>query len=250
MKYALLVAVLLCTTLFAQIKDSEYIKNTLYPATTLLYSQDESGGMNMRCTATAIEKRTDGYIFVTASHCACDDNPDKHTVSPEKKFFFITSDNSGEKSFLKAKPIGCGYKHKGDDYALFEVTTAETFPVIPLGKDPQLLDDIVNVASPLGLGKQVFHGTISSPVLNRAINEGDINWTGAVLLQMFGVAGGSSGSALVCLNQRAICGFVVGSIGDTQMVAMPVSRLLKMREELKAGTYKYWHPDPDAAPKE
>jgi S1-C subfamily serine protease len=228
--------------------DADYIKNTLYPATVLLYSQSESGGMNMRCTATAIERNSDGYVFVIASHCACDDNVDKHTVSPEKTFFFITPDNAGGKNFLRAKPIGCGYKHRGDDYALFEVETTESFPVIPLGKDPQLLDQVVNVASPLGLGKQVFFGTVSTPILNRPVISGDINWTDAVLLQMFGVAGGSSGSALLCLSQRAICGFVVGSVAETTMVTMPVSRLVKMRSELAAGRYRYWKHDLDAPP--
>jgi hypothetical protein len=76
--------------------------------------------------------------------------------------------------------------------------------------------------------------------------EEDINWENVVTLQMFGVNGGSSGSAVVCLNQRAICAFVVGSIASTTMTAMPVSRLKTLIEALKTGKYKYWVADPDS----
>lgn len=229
----------------AQTIDPQYVK-TLYSATTLLYGQGEDGAMKMRCTATAIERDDKGYTFVTAAHCACVDDTDKKTVSPEKTYFFVTSDEEVSKDFMRATPVGCGYRHRGDDFALFHVETKATFPIIPLGKDPELLDQVVNVASPLGLGKQVMVGTISSTVLNRPVVEDDINWDKALLLQMFGVNGGSSGSSLVCANQKAICGFVVGSIGSTSMVAIPVERYKKFKAQLDAGDYKWWNPDPDS----
>jgi len=228
--------------------DVEYINDVLYPATTLLYSQDSEGGMRMRCTATAIEKNKTGYVFVTAAHCACEDDTDRHTVSPEKAFFFITPDEQDSKTFLKAQAVGCGYRHKGDDFALFQVDTKAVFPIVALGKDPSVIESVVNIASPLGLGKQVFLGSVSAPALDRPVVEGDINWTGVVLLQMFGVNGGSSGSAVVCLDQHAICGFVVGSIGQTTMTAMPVSRLILVRDGIAKGTYKAWQPDMDKPP--
>jgi len=247
----LAVAVVLAGSVLAQTNQSDvvYIGETLYPATALLYSQDDEGGMKMRCTATAIEKNQSGYVFVTAAHCACKDNEDKDSVSPEKTFFFITTDDPTSKEFLKAKVTGCGYRHRGDDFALFQVDTTKTFPIVPLGNDPQMIEQVVNVASPLGLGKQVFFGSVSSPVLDRSVVVDDINWTGVVLLQMFGVNGGSSGSSVLCLDQKAICAFVVGSIADTTMTAMPVSRLIKLRKSLADNTYKYWQPDTDAPAK-
>ena len=229
--------------------DVEYVNKVFYPATALLYSQDSEGGMRMRCTATAINKTEAGYIFVTAAHCGANDDTDHKTVSPEKTFFYITPDQRDDKTFMKAEPIGAGYRHRGDDFMLFSVKTEQQFPIIKLGNDPDALEPVVNIASPLGLGKQVFLGTISSSVLNRPVVEGDINWTDAVTVQLFGTDGGSSGSALVCLSQRAICAFVVGSVNKTTMIAMPVSRLKAVLGGLKDGSYKYWKKDPDAKDK-
>lgn len=226
--------------------DVQFVKDTLYKATVLLYGQDESGTMKMRCTATAIDKTDKGYVFATAAHCGCADDEDNRTVSPEKVFFFITPDAVGEKVFLEAKPLVCGYRHAGDDVFLLTVDTKLPFVTIDLGEDPKLMDSVVNVASPLGIGKQVFLGTVSAADLDRPVIDGDINWTHASLLQLFGTDGGSSGSAVVCLDQQKICGFVVGSIDKTSIIAMPVSRLIKLREQFAAGTYKHWVADPDA----
>jgi len=225
---------------------TDFVADILYPATALLYSEEADGGMKMRCTATSIQKTATGYVFVTAAHCGCKDNEDKKTVSPEKAFFYLTADQKGQKKFDKAEVVGCGYRHRGDDFMLLQLVSDETWPTVPLGDDPVVLDQIVNVDSPLGLGKQVFSGAVSSSAVDRPVIDGDINWTGAVLLQMFGVNGGSSGSSVVCLRQKAICAFVVGSIQDTTMTAMPVSRLKKLRAGLADGTYKYWVKDPDA----
>lgn len=237
---------ILSSPLFAQV-DAKYVNEKLEPATVLLYSQDAEGGMHMRCTATAIEHNTAGYVFVTASHCGCVDDADKKTVTPAKEDFYITPDHVDEKVFLKAKVTACGYKHRGDDFMLLQVDVAkDTFPVVPLGEDPKTLDQVVNVASPMGLGKQVFVGSVASASLDRPVIEGDINWEGVVTLQMFGVNGGSSGSSVICVNQKAICAFVVGSIGETTMTAMPVSRLRTMQTALAKGEYKFYVKDPDA----
>jgi hypothetical protein len=225
----------------------EFVNHTLYPATALLYSQDESGGMKMRCTATSIEKTEKGYVFVTAAHCGCQDNTERKQTSPEKTFFYITADEPQSKTFIKAEVTGCGYRHRGDDFMLLEVESKEVFPVVALGDDPVVLEPVINVASPLGLGKQVFSGSVSGASLNRPVVEDDINWTGAVLLQMFGVDGGSSGSSVVCLDQQAICAFVVGSVDKSTITAMPVSRLKTLRKALADKTYHYWVKDSDAA---
>lgn len=227
-------------------QDIDYVNHVFYPATALLYAEDSQGGMHMRCTATAIEKTKTGYVFVTAAHCGAVDDEAHKTVSPEKTFFYITADESADKDFMKAEPIGAGYRHRGDDFMLFEVKTEKNFPVVALGNDPVVLESIVNVASPLGLGKQVFIGTVSKTRLDRPVVEDDINWTNAAMLQLFGTDGGSSGSAVVCLDQKAICAFVVGSVDKTTMIAMPVSRLKAVIVGLRDGSYKYWQKDPDA----
>lgn len=245
MKY---IALLLLTgSLFAQTEDSKYITNTLYPAVSLLYSQDNQGSMKMRCTATAIDFKDGVTTFVTAAHCACQDNSEKKTVSPPKDVvLYVTSDDPEDKEFEKATITGCGYRHRGDDFLLLSVKSKKTFPIVALGSDPKLLEAVVNVASPLGLGKQAFIGSVSSPSLERPVVDGDINWDHVVMLQIFGVDGGSSGSAVICLDQHAICAFVVGSIDDTSVTAMPVSRLKKLQAALADKSYKYWVSDPDA----
>jgi S1-C subfamily serine protease len=231
------------------VSNSTYIKETLYPAVGLLYLQDAEGGLRMRCTATAIDLKAGVTTFVTAAHCGCTDNAEKKQVTPERGAnFYITGDDPDDKAFEKAAVVGCGYRHKGDDFMLLEVKSKKNFPTVRLGSDPDLLDSVVNIASPLGLGKQAFLGSVASPSLERPVIEGDINWEHVVTLQMFGVNGGSSGSAVICLNQQAICAFVVGSIEGTTMTAMPVSRLKLLIEALKNNKYKYWVADPDAIP--
>lgn len=227
----------------------DYVEHTLYPATTLLYGQDEQGGMNMRCTATAIDLSEHTYTFVTASHCGCSDDKDHAVAVPDKTEFFISPDDVGNKIYLHAKIAGCGYRTRGDDYLILTTDDTVKFPVIPLGHDPELLEQLANVGSPEGLGKQIYFGDVSSAVLDRpAIEEGDdgdINWEHAILLQMPGVTGGSSGSALVSLNQSAICGFVVGTIDHVIPVAMPVSRFIKFRNSIESGTYRWYKADGD-----
>jgi hypothetical protein len=245
MKLLSLLPLALALPLSAQISktDSDFVAKTYVPSTALLYAQNDGGDMKMRCTATAIEKNEKGYVFVTAAHCGCVDDTDESKVTAEKTFFYITADGEGGKEFLKAKPIACGYRHAGDDFLLFQVDTKEAFGVIPLGDDPRTMDVVVNVASPLGLGKQVFVGSVSAAKLDRPVVQDDIDWTNAILLQLFGTDGGSSGSSVVCLDQKAICAFVVGSIDKTTITAMPVSRLVKLRKQVADGKYKYWKAD-------
>lgn len=238
-------------SVFGQAKqtNAQYIKDTLYPAVGLLYSQDAEGSMKMRCTVTAIGEKDGVTEFLTAAHCGCTDTEEKKQTSPEKGVvFYITGDDPDDKDFEKATVTGCGYRTKGDDFMFLSVKSKKPFPVVKLGHDPELLDQVVNVASPLGLGKQAFLGSVASPKLERPLIDGDINWTGVVTLQMFGVNGGSSGSAVICLDQQAVCGTVVGSIGGSTMTAMPVSRLKAVRDGIAAHTYKYWVADPDAIP--
>ena len=229
--------------------NKDFVQKQFFPATVLLYSGDEKGGMDMRCTATAIEKDKDSYVFVSAAHCACADDADKKTVSPEKKDFYVTADTVGEKVYIPAKVTACGYRHRGDDFALLKAETKSEFTTVPLGDDPETMDEIINVGGPLGLGKLVLTGSVSSAKLDRPIHDDDIDWQGAVALQEFGVNGGSSGSAVVCMSQHKICAFVVGSIGQTTMTAMPVSRLKAMQKAYADKTYTWWVSDPDQAPK-
>jgi hypothetical protein len=79
----------------------------------------------------------------------------------------------------------------------------------------------------------VFFGRITLPKLDRSVVVDDINWTHSVLLQLPGTNGGSSGSAIVCLDQHAVCAFLVGTLGGTTIVAIPVSRFKDFLNNVK-----------------
>lgn len=238
-------------------KLSEHVKS----AVAILYSQDESGGMRMHCTLTAFdrigigkgEKRDPAvtyiikYRFATAAHCiGSDDTTRERSADTRNKVFFITFDEAGKqpKRFFPARPIFVGYQSRGEDFAEFEVETTEEWSIVPLGDEHKASDgdDFLNVSAPLGLGKQVLHGQISSLYLDRPVVQGDINWKGSIVLQITGIGGGSSGSAIVHEDQKAIIGFLVGSINGNIIIAIPVSRFVAVRKAVFAGSYKYYTP--------
>lgn len=209
----------------------------------LLYSQTEEGSMRMRCTTTAYAKEHNGYMFVSAAHCVGDDDVQhERSADATKTSFYITFDEKKVKKFYLAKPLLVGYQHRGEDFSVFHVDTNEEWTTIPLGDEQKAKEgtSIINVASPLGLGKQMFRGTISSLDLDRPIIENDINWQHSMLLSI--QAGpGSSGSALVAEDQEAIVGFLVGTIGGNNIVGIPVSRfknVLKMQKDSKYHWYQ------------
>lgn len=245
----LLACSVLLAPVTAQEKPDVSLTGLAVRAVALLYSQDAEGGMRMRCTATAFDKTRKGYKFISAAHCIGEDNRDKErAASGENIPFFVTFDETKTvKKFHPASVEWVGYQHRGEDFAEFAVATEEQWAAIPLGdeKDLQAGAKIVNVASPLGLGIQVIGGTISSVFLDRPVVQGDINWKGSMLLSLATVGGGSSGSAVISEEQRAIVGFLVGTIGANNIVAIPVSKFKAVRKAVEAGTYKYW-PKPDA----
>jgi hypothetical protein len=88
----------------------------------------------------------------------------------------------------------------------------------------------------------VLHGQISNIFLDRPIIQGSINWKGSIVLQITGINGGSSGSAIVVEDQKAIVGFLVGSIGGSTIVAIPVSKFIAVRKAVAEKKYKYYQP--------
>lgn len=219
------------------------LSERLYDAVGLLYSENAEGTMNMRCTVTAFEKTPTGYLFVTAAHCVGDDDHDHEKVASAPDLdFFITLDSPHNKTFYNATLQAVGYQSRGDDFAIFAVDTRDTIAVIPLGDEKLEHVDapVVNVASPLGLGKQTFHGTITMLNLDRPVValESNINWRNTLVLSI-PVGGGSSGSAIVSVTQERIVGFLVGTVGGNFVVAIPVSRFDAFRTAIAAHAYKW-----------
>lgn len=218
-------------------------------ATAILVAQTESGGMNVLCTSTAFEKKGKRYHFVSAAHCVGSDNVTKEkSADGSKTSFYVTFDETVVKAYFAAKPIYVGYQHRGDDFSVFEVLVKDRegkeidpqWETIPLGDEGKEVEGntLINPASPLGLGVQLFRGSISSLFLDRPVIQGDINWHGAMLIQMPGSEGGSSGSALISESQSAIIGFLVGTIGNS-VTAIPVSRFKDFLQKSREGTYRW-----------
>ena len=227
---------------FAQAKSDHALVEKAKNAVALLYSQDESGGMRMRCTATVFEKTKTIYKLVSAAHCIGDDNTTKErSADPTNTPFYISFDNSTPKEFYKAKAVFVGYQHKGDDFAVFEVESKEDWPVLLIGTEKSVTEGsaLLNVASPQGLGKQVFRGSISSMDLDRPIIEGDINWQHALLLQIQS-GPGSSGSALISIEDGTIIGFLVGVVGGNNVVGIPVSKFTTALSKFGEDKYPYF----------
>jgi S1-C subfamily serine protease len=222
-------------------------------AVALLYSQDQAGGMQMRCTATIYERTKAVYRFVTAAHCIGNDDTTKElSASAANIPFFVTFDESGAnaKKFYPAKVVLVGYQHRGEDFSVLEVTTTEDWPVIPLGDEQK---EVVpapfwNIGGPLGLGKVILEGAIANLDLDRPIVEGDINWQHSMVLQESGVNGGSSGSSLIAKDQHAIVGFLVGTIGGSTITAIPVSRFKAVLAAQAKNRYHWYKPVEELAP--
>lgn len=266
---SLLITSLLFLPTPASARDKKLVER-VKASVAILYSQDSSGGLNMHCTVTAVEQLTKesvvddkktkvitGYHFITAAHCIGPDDTSKERAADTKTTpFFITYDQTAVKTFHAAHPVFVGYQSRGEDFAMFRVNTSEDWATTPLGDEKKASDgdEIINVSAPLGLGKQVLVGSISSVFLDRPLIQGDINWTGTITLSLPGVNGGSSGSAIVSEEQKAIVGFLVGTVGGETIVAIPVSRFISVRKAVEAGKYRWYSPviqeNPDGSPVE
>lgn len=225
---------------------TDNLEKDMVSATALLYGQLDNGTMRMFCTATAFERNKNVYRFVTAAHCVSEDDVVHDRTSVAQNNWYVTFDEPDRKDFYPAKLLGVGYQHRGDDFAVLEVTLNRVVPTIALAaNDPSLGEDVSNIASPLGLGKQLFRGHVSMAKLDRPVIEGDINWRGTTLIQM-SAGPGSSGSSVVSRSQKGIVAFLVGTIGfrgSQNIVCIPVSKFKKFWTEVQADKYKWYKED-------
>jgi len=220
---------------------TEFVQK-VYNSVVLLYQQTEDGSMKVRCTATAYkpvlkDKTQIGYRFVSASHCV----EGETDVEQKSGKYFITPDAAGEKTFLPAKLIEAGDRKVGDDFSIFEVDTTVKFEIIPVGDSDKVSvgEQVVDVASPLGLGKQYFQGYVSSTLLDRPpLDAGDVQWKNVMLVQI-GSGPGSSGSAVISEDQKAIIGFLVGGFHENiGAICLPANKFKTFEDAVDKGTYK------------
>jgi S1-C subfamily serine protease len=163
--------------------------------------------------------------------------------SPEEQAdikYFITSDTEGEKTYIKATLVAASDKTSGEDFAIFQVDTKANFEVIPLGDNAKLHlgSQVIDVAGPLGLGKQFFQGYVSNLKLDRPkLDAGEVQWKD-VMLVMIGSGPGSSGSSIVSEDQKAIVGFLVGGFNaNIGAICVPVDDFKVFESKVDAGSY-------------
>jgi len=233
----LAVSLLLTPSVYAQTR-AQFVQK-VYNSVALLYGQTEDGGMKMKCTATAYRKLDKGgYRFASASHCV---DGDSDTKQKQGKYF-VTFDDEGAKTFIPATLVEAGDRNVGDDFSIFEVKTDLAVSVTPIGDSDKIVtgDEVINVSSPLGLGKQYFQGYVSNALLDRPpLDAEEVQWTN-IMMVYIGGGPGSSGSAVVSEKQQAIIGFVVGHFnsGNIGMICVPASKFLAFEKAVDNHTYK------------
>ena len=240
--------------------EQEFLKQA-YDATVLVYMQSDGGDLLMTCTATAVLQNDKGYSFLTAGHC----------MQSDDLVYYLSDDKQDPKTFFKVDKVACGFPARGADFCLMHVTTNQEFPVMAVGVSSESVagEPAASVSSPLGLGKQTFRGFIAAPHLKRLLTLRDKGgkankdskvddktaaiigrWYDYTLFQMPGVNSASSGSALLCMDQRAICGVVVGILATEsghESVALPINVVV---ERLEASKIAYrTAPKPEAPEK-
>lgn len=210
----------------------------VYDSVVLLYQQDESGGMQMLCSATnykQVDKTT--YRYVSAAHCV----QGKTEAEQKSAKYFVTMDTNGSKTFVPAKLVEAGDMAVGDDFSIFEVKSDAQLAVVPLGDDTKMHigDDVMSVAAPLGLGKQFFEGFVSEMKIDRPpLDAGVVKWHDTMLIEIGG-GPGSSGSSIVSDDQQAIVGFLVGGTpANIGMIVIPVSQFKVFEAKVDSGKYK------------
>ena len=227
----LLLAFVCSMLLLAQPAAAKSFVEKAKDATAILYSQSTSGGMRMHCTATVFEAHErdgkKGYLLVTAAHCVAVDNLITSKVKVSGASFFISFDNEPKQVFHPVYVKAAGFQSRGDDFAVLHAFTDEEWEVLELGDVSSLkpMDEVLNVSAPAGLGLQVLKGQITLVSINRPVKTRGLNWQSAMLVNLSS-GPGSSGSAVVSIDQEKIVVFVVGGgTGNPTTVVLTVNRV-------------------------
>lgn len=197
----------------------KYINNTYTPAVALMYAEAGPGKKIFGCTATAFQETDDGYLFLSAAHCV---------VSPPGDLF-LSPDTSNPEVYYPAKVVAFGdLNHDVDFSVLFIQAPHGAFKIVRLGHNPdQPGEAILSISAPNGIGKAVLRGIISIMELPHHMVldvEGyRDDWRGDILMELPGEAPGSSGSTIICEDQMAVCGVIVGHAPGGS-VAQPIEK--------------------------
>jgi trypsin-like peptidase len=229
---ALLLAVLLlASTCSAQSLPTNKFHQKVWAATFALYGYAPAVNIgHFVCTATVISKSGNSYKLLTASHCVNDDD------LPSNLKFYVSETLIPEDpaAIQKLTPAAVLVEKRdnevGLDFAVLEITSPKSYPVIPLGNEAVLKVEskVFAVNFSEGVAKQLNKGTVSSQIMTGHGVGGDChNCSGRFLIQTYG-AGGSSGAAIVDEKTHKIVGIIEGGYSDGSSEIVPISHLKQL----------------------
>lgn len=176
----------------------------LRPSVGALYAQEEGGDMRFLCSATAVDRKGDQTVILTAHHC----------VTKGVSYLINFGDNKLRAATVWKIPhyeVDKGkyprkYNEPKTDMALFLMEGTDV-PVVPIAKSSQLFlgSKIAMVGYPLGLSKISYEGIVAGRFNRVGSDQYDY-----LLLQIFG-APGSSGSAVISAKTREVIGILVSA---------------------------------------
>ncbi len=180
---------------------------TVKPSVGALYALEDNGNMRFLCSATAVDRKGNKTVILTAWHC----------VRKGVSYLINFGDNNFRPLRVWKIPhyeLGPNnqraYNEPKTDMAFFLMEGTD-IPIIPMADSSNMEDGelLAMVGYPLGLSKISYQGTVAG-YFDRPGSE-EYNY---LLMQIFG-APGSSGSSVINVNSGEIVGVLVQGRGRT-----------------------------------
>ncbi|MDP2684272.1 MAG: serine protease [bacterium] len=189
----------------------------------------------LRCSANAIGRDKNTYLFITASHCVSTYDEATHKVTKLDFIYTLTLERTNGRSESYVATVvsignpGTGY---GYDLALLQAEINEVIPVLEISDtDPELGDDVYIAHTPMSqFGVLLIRGYVSRYSINEVVVEG-ISWENDSVMQFqgLGFAQGASGSIVYGCHQKKVVAVLVGSgmngQGHISVIVIPASRV-------------------------
>ncbi|PIT88078.1 MAG: hypothetical protein COU29_03630 [Candidatus Magasanikbacteria bacterium CG10_big_fil_rev_8_21_14_0_10_36_32] len=229
----------------AQSDPMDRLENDLLSASFVVYGFSKDGEhKNIQCSATVFEKEGNIYRLITSAHCLVEDEQYDGIVRVLPYNIFIAH-NSLDSLIFSARLVAIGFQGRYDDFAVLQAEIVDdTIPAIPLAKsDPVIGEEVVNVSFPSLVGRQLVRGI--TMIEQVEISSGEMKGDKVTVFDLTS-GSGSSGSAIVSREQKAIVGVLTGGYSqegqllNETTVGLPVSKFRIFWEAVKADEYPWY----------
>ena len=207
---------LLAIFLAAMPAGAQSLEQQVYDAGVVVFQEFSDGQILPICSGTAVERGTESYLILSAGHCVAGVDQNGQTILYGARLFVGPTIDPALIS--EAIVISVGNLKSGKDYAILLTKPKVQFMPLAISSASISLEDEVLIAgAPLGLGKFLLRGYVAATYM-----ELETPWPEGFLMQVSDIAGGSSGSGVVCKETGKICGIVVGMFRNGTAIALPV----------------------------